>query len=308
MDSLRAIYDLKSAPVTFDILGFLALVDCLRQYEKRERIDLTILMDGFRMTNQRELTTSEGEKRWRIEGILLQCVATCPAVKDLTITDQLPAKNFHFPFEYPTGRTPYNPKGLILPFKHGVKPNECLTAPPFARASVPRSDVTLTIRSARNFSQRNVELADWVAFHKYLHGKGYKVTVIPDQENPDTYSFDWDGDVYVPAAFDMRLRMAVYEMSRMNIGSCHGPFTSLFYTNAPYLMFDHLRGGVLTPRFHEGVYGFPVGGQHAWSNENQIITWEDSSFESLVRRFEEWSESSAQGPRSTRLSPSRSPS
>lgn len=290
MKTLCAIYDLKQAPNTFDFLCYLALAECLRQFDKYDRIDLTILVDGFRIGNERELSTSVDEKLWRIQGILVQCVSICPTVKNLTITDRLPEKDYHFPIGYPTSKTPYSPKQLNPPFKHGAKPNECFKAPPFASELAPKADVTLTLRSSRNFTKRNVDLSDWIAFHTYLRNKGYKVAVIPDQENPETYSIDWSGDIYVPAAYDMRLRLAAYELAQMNIGSCHGPFTTLFYTNVPYLMFDHLRGGVLSPRLHESTYGFPVGGQHPWSKGTQVITWEDSTMDNLVRWFEECAE------------------
>lgn len=287
MKTLKIIYDLKQAPLTFDFLCFLALAECLRQHIRYDRISLTILYDGFRLSNERELSTTQDEKLWRIHGLLLQCVSVCPTVKELVVTDQVPDKKFDYPLGYPNTVTPYNPKQLIEPFKLGTKPNECFKAPPFAHESAPQADVALTIRSARNIPQRNVDLDDWKAFHTYLRDRGLSVAVIPDQEDPSTYSYDWDGDVYVPAAFDMRHRLAVYEGAKLNIGSCHGPFTVLFYMKSPYLMFDHLRGGVFSPEFHEGAYGFPVGEQHAWSKDNQIITWEDSTIDNLIRWFEE---------------------
>lgn len=286
MKTLKAVYDLKTAPLTFDFLCFLALADCLRQHAECDRISMTILADGFRKAKEREFRTQLDEKMWRIDGILKQCVSICPTVTELSVTDQVTNRKFHYPIGYPDTSTPYTPRHLIGPYQTGSKPNTCLKAPVFARELVPEVDVTLSIRSARHFPERNPDLGDWIAFHKLLRDRGHKVAVIPDQEDPSTYTRDWDGDVYVPAAFDLRLRLAVYESAKMNFGSCHGPFSALFYTDAPFLMFDHLRGGVLTPEVHENLYGFPVGGQHAWSNENQIITWENSTFDNLVRWFE----------------------
>lgn len=287
MKTLTAIYDLKQAPVTFDFISYLALTECYRQFYAYDRIDLTILADGYRAQSARERVMPEDEKAWRIVGILQQCVSICPTVKQLTVTDEKPDKEFELPRGYPNSATLYHPKYIIPSFQGGAKPRECFKSPLFARELVPKADVTLTIRSSRHFHKRNVNPADWITFHKYLRDKGYKVIVIPDQDDPYTYRHDWDGDVYIPAAFDMRLRLSAYESAKVNIGSNHGPFTTLFYTNAPYLMFDHMRGGVLSADLHKNSYGFEMGGQHAWSADNQIITWEDSTLQNLVRWFEE---------------------
>lgn len=289
MKTLSVIYDLKRSPITFDFVTFLAIADCYRQFHRYDRIHLTILVDGFRTLSDRDLQISVEEKLWRVNGILLQCASICPSVKELTVTDEEAGKEYHFPPGYPHASTPYLPL-FLWPFRKDTKPSECFKSPPFAHDLVPQADVTLTVRSSKYFRERNVDLSDWMKFHGYLRDKGYKVAVIPDQEDAETYSFDWHGDVYAPAAFDMRLRLAAYEAAKMNVGSAHGPFSVLFYTHAPYLMFDHLRNNVNTASWHEKGYGFPVGGQHAWSNADQIITWEDSTVDNLIRWFRERAE------------------
>ena len=121
-----------------------------------------------------------------------------------------------------------------------------------------------------------------MALHDHLISQGYSVVIIPDQEGPPLYEGDWD--VYVPAAFDMRLRYALYEKARFNVVSANGPTSLLHFTDSPLLIFDQYRGGVYTPEMYTRMWGIPAGGQYPFARPDQTIAWCNSTADTLKDR------------------------
>jgi hypothetical protein len=286
MKTLKALYDLNHAPVTFDFAAFVVAAECYRQLEGYDDIDLTILSAGFRQKTKRDTVTSEEEKRWRIDGILMQCCTLFPTVTTVTKTDIPSDTVYDFPPRGPEA-TPYMLFQANNLYKCGANPKGCVKAPAFANELVPQADITLTIRSSRHFPERNVVMDDWLNFHDYInYHTSYSVIVVPDQEDPGMLR-DWHGDVYLPAAYDLRLRYALYEQAKMNVVSANGPTSLLYFTDAPFIQFDALRGGTIPAELYHRMFGFESGHQPPWLNKNQCLAWEDSTLESLKRRFGE---------------------
>jgi len=273
-----AVYDLKHAPVTFDFLSFLAVADCTRQLMGHDGIDLYIVAGEYRQWSARDMETSDAEKEWRIYGILLESTKLLPSIQSVHITRERPSV-YDFPAQYhDTGEVPYLPKDVVPLYEQGADPL-CFKAPAFAEEITPPCDVTLTLRTSRHFPERNVDLDEWYKFHQHLKSQGKTVLVIPDQEDPGEWQkYDWKA--YLPAAYDIRLRFALYEQAEMNYCSANGPCAGLFYSNAPYSLFDSTRG-VFSPENYVFAYG-QYGGQHPWALPNQCLKWADSSFTTLT--------------------------
>lgn len=278
MKVLDAVYDLKSAPVTFDYGTFLTICECYRQITQRDTLSVKIQADGFRGVTQRDVETSPQEKDWRIRGILLEVNELLPTLMTCTV-DRSPSE---------AHETPYFAKAVGELFKQGAKPR-VLTAPGYARSIVPKCDVTLTLRTSHHFPQRNVDMREWHDFYDHLTEREFRVVVVPDQEDllggQKYKTFDWN--VYEPAAMDLRLRMALYEQASLNVCSANGPAAMMYYSDAPYLMFDHLRGDVFTEGQWCDMHGIEPGGQCPWGTINQHIAWADSNLHTLIEKFNE---------------------
>ena len=288
---LKAIWDLRQFPITFDFAVFLSVLDCYRQIHRPEAgIDLTIRADAFRAVTPRDKAMSVEEKRWRLKSIILDLCALLPTIESLAVTTRDPG-----PFEFPSAlkRAPHYAKRAVELFREGANP-QVLKAPLYAVQQIrfPRPYVTMTLRTSNYFPDRNADLHTWHRFSKFIQAAGYTVVIVPDQGDlfgERLYSqFDWSGTIYEAACLDLRLRLALYENADMNIGSSNGPVGMMFYSQAPLLQFDQLRGGVYNREFWEKSHGFPVGEQFPWCRPDQRLVWTDSSYENMVNEWTAW--------------------
>lgn len=289
MTSLRCVYDLRHAPVTFDFAVYLALADCARQLLKRDSIDLTIRTGEYRDFTPRDKETAAAEKDWRVQSILVDACALLPTISTLTVTNE-----DRGPFEFPLtadARFPYHAADVRRLWQKGADP-KVLRAPEYAKQIVakllPRPYVTLTLRTSHHSPERNPNLAQWHQFHDWLTERGHQVIVIPDHEDVtgarEFLKYGWA--LHIGAAYDQRLRLALYEGAVMNVGSSNGPVATAFFSTAPMLQFDQLRASRFNRLKWRAMLGFSAGEQYPWSAPNQRMTWEDSDANTLRSHFE----------------------
>ncbi len=282
---LRGLWNQAVSPVTFDFSTFLAALDCFRQiHSPNSGIDLNICAGGFREVGLRDQHMTMAEKRWRLKGVILDLCELLPTIRRLAVTPTIEGS-----FAYPNdARASYWAKRLLEFHQQGANPR-VLRAPAYAveKIKFPRPYVTMTLRTSNYFPDRNANLLEWHLFHQELRAAGFTVVVVPDQGDvlgQQIYKqFDWH--TYEPACFDLRLRQALYENAIMNIGSSNGPVGMMFYSEAPVLQFDQLRGGVYGADFWRSSLGFPPGEQYPWSRPDQRMTWTDSTYENMVREW-----------------------
>lgn len=300
-DALRAIYDLRYSPCTFDFAVFLALTDCVRQAAEKKSIDLTINASGWRNQTKRDRDMPKAEKQWRLKSIILAACDLLPTLRDVAVERSGRDREYDFPanipeFYDPSYRPPYLASHVLDLYRMGADPR-VLKAPAYAKAmmdGMPKAYVTLTLRQSKHFPERNVDMAEWARFCCHLKDKGYSVITVPDTEHvldAEKWSVRqaWDlpsGIMHIPAALDQRLRMALYEGAAMNVCSSNGPAAMMFYSRAPVLQFDQMRGGVFNAEKWTVGNGFPPGEQFPWSAPNQRMVWQNSDYETLVSEFE----------------------
>lgn len=293
---LRCIYDCRYGPVTFDFGVYLALADCVRQVAGNDVIDLTIRADNFRLQTNRDKAMSRAEKEWRLRSIILGVCDLLPTLRDVTVLRSKTDGKYDFPANYPAEfydvyyRTPYLAADVLELHKLGADPR-VFTATEHAKAVMNREEayVTFTLRQSQHFPTRNVDLSEWDKFGDHVRRKfGLDVVFVPDTEAVLTGQScgGFGSGVCHTAALDQRLRMALYEGAVMNVCSSNGPAAMMFYSKAPVLQFDQMRGGVFNAEKWDAANGFKNGGQFPWSAPNQRMTWVDSTYENLVEHFE----------------------
>lgn len=277
--TLNVVYDLKSAPVTFDFGTFLAFSDCLRQLSGESDMHVTILADGYRKQSPRDLSVSESEKASRIHGILTPLMAVCPTVSGFSV-------EYKSRYDYqPTApyATPYTVAKVGELAIRGAEPR-FMRATDFALEMAPDYAVTLTPRCSRHFVSRNCDLNAWHKFYERLTASGLNVVVIPDRDNLEKFD-EYSWNLYQPAAWDISLRAALYQKARMNIISATGPASVLFFSKKPFIMFDILAGGVFSREHWAAMNGCEDGGKPDFLGDDQIITWTNSTYLNLCSRF-----------------------
>ncbi len=253
-----------------------------------QKMHLTIRTGVFRNESSREQVMSEPEKRWRFENIILGVTQLLPSLGGLNVTEE-EGGEFDWPETDDAGRIPYFNRHLAEVSRLGANAR-VFRAPEFAHQLTKVGDryVTLTLRMSRYFPDRNINLTAWHGFFKYLAAKKVNVIVIPDQEDVLAFQhyakFQWP--IYLPAALDLRLRLALYEKAIANFGSSNGPVMLAMMSECPMCLFDPMRGGVNKPDYLVDTNGFALGGQLPWRRPDQTIVWQDSSYQTLVEQWE----------------------
>ena len=297
-------------PISYDFGHFLVHADAIRQLTSKEAlIDLTIRADNFRDFTLRDSRVDEHEKWWRIKSIILGCCSILDTISNIKILKNystsinqkydLPSnydKMFHNKGEAITEKELlasmelYRPSRFMKLYQNGAN-FKIFKGTDHANQQIKLSlnseYIVLTIRFSKYFAERNIDISEWFKFYEYLVAQGHTVVVIPDQEDcfrsREYTKFPWV--VFEPAAFDVDLRMALCCGAKLNFASSNGPSSLLCFSEAKFLLFDLLRGGIIKKSWWERHNGFPVGENYPWLGQNQRLVWEDSSFETLKKEY-----------------------
>ena len=309
-NNFKVMYDLNLSPTTYDFGHYLAHAEAVRQLtHKNSLIDLTIRGDGFRSHTPRDKTMKDDEKWWRIKSIILGCCSILNTIDNVNLLTAYTQENkirYNFPANYhkkfhktnsifsdediENSMKLYSPLKFLNLHKHGAnfkvfKGSEHASRQ--IKLGLQDDYIVMTIRYSKYFPDRNVDISEWFKFYEYLVAQGHTVVVIPDQEDcfrsREYTKFPWV--VFEPAAFDVDLRMALCCGAKLNFASSNGPSSLLCFSEAKFLLFDLLRGGIIKKSWWERHNGFPVGENYPWLGQNQRLVWEDSSFETLKKEY-----------------------
>jgi hypothetical protein len=148
--------------------------------------------------------------------------------------------------------------------------------------------VTITLREATHYQERNSDLRAWLAFASNLENHGHRVVFVRDTEHADE---PLDGFLICPAASrDLLVRQALYESARMNFFVSNGPLALAEFSDYPWTAFmpiepDGHGYAPATPKFWREHFGVEAGSQFPWSRSDQRIVWETDDYNNLVRAW-----------------------
>lgn len=263
---LTAVYDLAVSPPTYDFVSFLLEAEKARIEQGHTHLDVVFMpgpIGGFR---DDDLPPSVAVR----EGMLHRvCVGLCrllPSVRNVTVRkDRQPVEGNIFPAGW-TVLTPISHYGSK--YLRDAKP--VLRATPAAREAVKRSKpyVTITLREADYWPRRNSNLDAWAKVARWLESEGYEVVTLRDTEK-DFNALAWDID----------LRLALYEGADVNLGVTNGPMALMFASGAPYIVFK-----VVTEEYYSTSYAFlRIHGMNKgdqWG-ANGITVWADDDYDTI---------------------------
>ena len=149
--------------------------------------------------------------------------------------------------------------------------------------------VTITIRDYGYDKVRNSNLDAWSRFSTYLDGSGYSPVIIPDIDGDDTgQTYFTDGFIYKEAAWNMMLRMALYERVYLNFFVGGGPERlAAFNPKCSYIAMNLFPEDSLVD-IKEGSKktGFDFGPKFKFSTKNQKLVYDTDSYDNIVSEFE----------------------
>ncbi|MEX0814231.1 MAG: hypothetical protein WD014_01035 [Dongiaceae bacterium] len=309
-ETLYAFYDLKVAPITYDILWFLAAADLERRRLGLARVHVVIVPGPYQGAREEEpsyeLVVDAEARRWRIDNILVPACRLLPACRGLTLAgtraEAAAVRSRLARHVYPAGYETAlplapHPKHCLRPAEAGVRPIGVLRASPAALGYVdrwlaPRLEgrrlVTITLRDYPYYPTRNSNLAAWTEFARRLDAMLYfPVFVLDTERTLDLPSAVADLPVFRTVSWNLSLRMALYERAWLNLGVNTGPMGLCWLNDTTrYLTFKILtpEAPQTSPRFARWC-GFEPDRSLPFATPLQRWVWEDDSVEAIEREF-----------------------
>lgn len=225
--ALVCVYDLCVSPPTYEFVTFLGEAEKARIAAGHRYIDVIFMpgpVDGFRDDN---LPPSSAEREGMLHRICVSLCRLLPSVRNVTISkERVDVNGDIFPKDW----------NVLTPKNH-YGPQYMTTAIPVFTASekakkhiarlVGRNYVTITLREADYWPDRNSNVREWELASRSIKALGYEVLWIPDIESKDSNAMSWDVD----------LRLAAYEGAIVNLGVTNGPMCLLPYSNTRFVVF-----------------------------------------------------------------------
>lgn len=157
-----------------------------------------------------------------------------------------------------------------------------------------QAPVTITLREAEHWGERNSNVEEWIRFARWLQARGEQVLFIRDTakaKDPMPPGFT----TYPAASLNLYVRMATYECAKVNFFVSNGPGILALHGSRPWIQFspvydegDGYRPN--TPSFWREHMGIEPGTQYPWCAPNQRIVWAHDTFDNMVSAWSEYVE------------------
>lgn len=245
-DTLFAFYDLNVAPVTFDVLWFVVAAELRRRALGLARIDFVVVpgkRQGVRTEDpDYERIVDADARRARLLNVVLPAFGLLPAASGMAIAGSraeaalLARRAAHlYPALYSVALPSMHHPSEVMDAARQGEPVRCLRAPPEAGKHVARWResrvgnrrlIVITLRHYGYMPARNSNLEAWATFARGLDRQRYAVCFVPDTAlSSDSPPAGLEDFLWLPeAAWNLGLRMALYEAAYLNLGVNSGPF------------------------------------------------------------------------------------
>lgn len=309
IDSVLAIYDLRSNPYSFNFTEFLARAEVYRIKNFLTHIDLVFVIDKkTRHRGDQADVTDSNYRNWILN--LAECAEPLKSISSISIFDDtrkflsfyhkaryahkiypeagalyLPQASYHLKYvsDYyrSTGFVPkFESSGILLDWAEKYFFQNCYPLLPVV-VLVRNSDIQLT----RNTPF--LELFDF--FRRAVSKYPVKFFVVNDFCNPVKIPADLSGKVIVSpeATISVKYRVALMQKTSFIISSvCGGPFVHCFFMDTPYLVFG-LDNDVFSAKWYITEHGMNDDLRVPWATNYQRAFPEYGDAEYIFSRFEE---------------------
>ena len=286
---------------------FLILAELARNRSNANQLKVVIVPGGNSGFRHDDSAYDSDNKRWRLHNILLPATSL---LRSKTTVDICPDRESATEIEerhngpiFPDGYSVSNPitefflsrviaastVGEIIPSFH---------APPQAKKYMKhwldnqtegRKPVTITLREADYNENQNSNIDAWLEFASGLDPDEFYPVFIRDTDK----AFDWQDprfdrfSVCIPAAINLQLRMALYELSWLNMLVPNGPGELCRHSAAVrYLYFKVINEeGNTTSKALIASQGIEINGQLPYATKYQRLVWECDDIGVIVREF-----------------------
>ncbi len=258
---LTAYYDLSLCPPTYDIVSFLLRVEQERLRVKANDCRVVFLpgpANGFR---DDVLWPPHGERQRIFERIAAPMCTLLPSC----VSVEMAKPGMTAQPVFGAGVKEYGLAKFVSAFS---AVGGCLGSP--ITNLQPNPTVTMTLREADHWPERNSNVAEWLKAADRIAAMGFEVLLIRDRQEMDIVT-----------------RAAIYQSAVVNMFVCNGPAFMAVACDAPVLMFKPTcedLGGLYSAR-HWAESGISPGGQIPGAGPHQNIVWDDDRADVIVNAF-----------------------
>ncbi|MCY7294517.1 hypothetical protein [Alteromonas sp. a30] len=313
---LYAFYDLDVARATFDVLGFLCLAEAQRQKLGCDSVHVVVVNasnNDFNIAARGIISTNE--HIWRKRQILAQSCGLLPSCHGFTLTttkEEAASLLFQAQHVFPHNYSVEQPIACwefdqlfklteqgekVAYLQASLQARQCvqqyLDYMNPAKSGACKKVVTVTIRESHIKPARNSLFSEWCAFLRQLDKNIYFPVILPDtdrcwSENVLALASETGCDIYRDPCFNVELRMALYELSHINLGVNNGPMhLCALSSHCRYIMYKQVTedyAHTSTQSFLDR--GFTIGADFAGANAMQKLVWQDDTFDVIKSSFD----------------------
>lgn len=280
---LTAVYDLQVSPPTFEVFSFFAEAERYRIAMGFTSIDVVFIPGPNHGFRNDQLPPSVEERESMLHRVCVSGARLLPSVRNVSVLkERIRLQGEFFPPDW-TNEIPracYGPR-----FQKGGLP--CLESTTAAREEIAhryrQRYSTITLRQAEYWPNRNSDRHAWERAARELQRADMPAIVIPDTHGSGLEGFE----NFTPAAWDVDLRLALYEGAKLNLGVANGPMAMLMYAKrrAPYIVFQKPSEDSATPYSFLQAHGVTRGEQ--WTDAG-LTVWGDDSAENVLAAIQTW--------------------
>jgi hypothetical protein len=155
--------------------------------------------------------------------------------------------------------------------------------------NIKKKIITITLRQSSFNKSKNSSMDDWIKLYYYLESANYFPIILDDFENlcinKKNHKLN-SLNKYEYANIDLRMRLALYEKSYLNISVNNGPVSLLVYSRrCNYIIFKHFVDDPESSSSLENnikTNGLQFGEQYPFATKKQKIIWsQNDNFEYL---------------------------
>jgi hypothetical protein len=313
-NALYLFYDLESCPITFDFAWTLCAAECRRRELGLDAMHVIFVPAAnweIGSESKHYLSIVDGSAReWRFSNVLVPLCGLLPSVRgyELASTRDMAAMrnalgvSHTFPSEYSTTLPDFSSATkMVLDYaKTGLEVRHlraCESSKRYIRRWIStkgrgRRLVSVTVRQYSYQPYRNSNMEAWKEFARSLDPSSYFVVFIPETDEAlGQLPEDYDGFAVLPeAAFNLRLRTALYEEAWLNLSVNSGPFVTTFLNARTRCIMLKVLGSNSPPEAEALVrrLGFDVGSQFPFSDPTQRVFWyEDDDLDVIGEAFQD---------------------
>jgi hypothetical protein len=154
--------------------------------------------------------------------------------------------------------------------------------------------VTITLREADHYPQRNSNLDAW---RRFAHDLSQTENVVFVRDTAKAFSPLGGFHTYPLASININTRVALYEQAKCNLFVSNGPHVLALFGTRPWLTFIKLDEKSsyepMTSKWWRESCGIEAGSQFPWCAPDQRIVWECDTYGNLCRAWERFSNNKA---------------